>query len=80
MSYASKLVIVVFAGSLWGIPAMAEAIPCTTCEQPKEQTLRERIRSDRQKYDLENAKTTARPWDGLNLGRVQPDKPAPVVR
>jgi hypothetical protein len=80
MSYASKLFVAAVAGCLWIFPAIAEPLPCTTCEPPKQQTMRERIRSDREKYDLENAKTTARPWDGLNLGRAQPDGKTPVVR
>ena len=42
--------------------------------------MRERIKVDRERYDRDNVKTTARPWDGLNLGRVLPDKKAPAVQ
>ena len=80
MSYAFKFLIATAAVTLFAFSALAETAPCTNCDQPKEQTMRERIKSDREKYDRENLKTTARPWDGLNLGRGQPGKPDPVVR
>ena len=80
MSYAWKLLIVAAAGGFLALEALAEPAPCPACDAPKEQTMRERIKADRERYDRDNVKTTARPWDGLYLGRVQPDKAAPVIR
>lgn len=80
MSHALKFLIATAAGTLFAFNALAEPAPCTACDPPKEQTMRERIKADREKYDVDNLKTTARPWDGLNLGRGQPGKPEPAVR
>lgn len=69
--------LVTLIGSIVVDDASAEPAPCATCEAPKQQTMRERIKQDREKYDRENLKTTARPWDGLNLGR-QPSEKKPA--
>ncbi len=55
--------------------AMADAQSCPSCavpdSAPKELTVREKIRADREKYDRENVGSIARPWDGLNLGKAK---------
>ena len=70
MKNFSKLFIVAVLGVL-GADASAEPIGCKGCDPPKlEDSHREQIKADRAKYDRENEKVTARPWDV-----VKDDKP-----
>jgi hypothetical protein len=68
------------AGAFVPDAATADTAPCTTCEKPKELSLREQIKADRDKYDRENLNTTGRPWDGMNLGRIPNERKAPADR
>jgi len=55
--------------------ARAEATSCKGCD-PKEHegSIREQIKADRAKYDRENEKVTARPWDVKKDDKPLPDK------
>ena len=55
--------------------AAAEVIGCKGCD-PKEHegSIREQIKADRAKYDRENEKVTARPWDVKKDDKPLPDK------
>jgi hypothetical protein len=81
MSRKSKIILVVaFASPALVSQAFAEtAPPCTGCDTPKELTIREQIKAEREKYDRENAKITARPWDTI-LGQIKIDKKPPAVQ
>jgi len=76
MAYRLKLVFAACAATLWAAPALADdPVACAPCDPPKPLTMREQIKADRAKYDRENLKTIARPWDGMNLGRPAPTAP-----
>lgn len=63
----------VFAVYATGVAA-AE-IDCKGCDPQKlENSHREQIRTDRAKYDRENEKVTARPWDVNKDDKPLPDK------
>ena len=67
------LIIVIFAMQAIGVAA-AE-IDCKGCDPQKpESSHREQIRNDRAKYDRENEKVTARPWDANKDEKPLPDK------
>ena len=68
----SKLFIVAILAVL-STGAGAEDIGCKACDPQKlESSHRDQIKADRAKYDRENEKVTARPWDG-----IKDDKPPP---
>jgi hypothetical protein len=74
MKNFSKLLIVAVLGVL-GTDASAEPIVCKGCDPPKqEETHREQIKADRAKYDRENEKATARPWDVVKDDKLPPEK------
>jgi hypothetical protein len=74
MKNFSKLFIVVFLGML-ATGAAAESVGCKGCDPQKEESShREQIKSDRAKYDRENEKVTARPWDVKKDDKPLPDK------
>jgi hypothetical protein len=74
MTNLSKLFIVgIFAVLANG--AAAEETGCKGCDpQKQESTHREQIKADRAKYDRENEKVTARPWDVIKNDKPLPDK------
>lgn len=78
MSIISKMLLGAGVACLLSAARAAEREPCASCEA-KEPTAREQIKVAREKYDRENVPTTARPWDGLNLGRAEPDKKVPTA-
>ena len=69
----------ILTSSILTAQAVAEPAPCTECENSKPLTIREQIKADRAKYDRENAKTIARPWDGMNLGQAKVEKKTPIL-
>jgi hypothetical protein len=74
MKNFSKVLIVAVLGVL-GADATAEPIGCKGCDPPKqEDSHREQIKADRAKYDRENEKTTARPWDVVKGDKLPPEK------
>jgi hypothetical protein len=74
MANFSKLFIAAFVGVL-STAAMAEEIGCKACDQQKQESAhRELIKADRAKYDRENEKATARPWDVVKDDKPLPDK------
>jgi hypothetical protein len=74
MKNFSKLFIVAALG-VFGADATAEPIVCKGCDPPKqEDSHREQIKADRAKYDRENEKVTARPWDLVKGDKLQPEK------
>jgi hypothetical protein len=74
MTNFSKLFIVAILGVL-STGAGAEGIDCKGCDpQKQESTHREQIKADRAKYDRENEKVTARPWDVIKNDKPLPDK------
>ena len=63
MTRCSKLFIVAILG-MFASAAAAEPSGCKECDtQNKDNSHREQIKADRAKYDQENQKVTARPWD-----------------
>lgn len=78
MKNFSKLFIVVILGVL-ATGATAEPIGCKGCDPQKEESShRDQIKADRAKYDHENDKVTARPWDVKKDDKPVPDdKPLP---
>jgi hypothetical protein len=74
MTNFSKLFVVTVLGCL-ATDATAEPIGCKGCDpQKQENSHREQIRADRAKYDRENEKVTARPWDVIKDDKPLPDK------
>ena len=74
MTNFSKLFMVAILGVL-ASAAAAEPIGCKECDPQKlESSHREQIKADREKYDRENEKVTARPWDGTRDAKPLPDK------
>ena len=73
----SRLFIVAILGVL-ATDATAETIGCNGCD-PKEQesSHRDKIKADRAKYDRENEKVTARPWDVKKANPLPGEKPPP---
>jgi hypothetical protein len=74
MTKISKpFIIAIFAVYATGLAA-AET-DCKGCDPQKlESSHREQIRTDRAKYDRENEKATARPWDVDKNDKPPPDK------
>jgi hypothetical protein len=71
----SKLFIVAIFCVQTTFAAAAEAVGCKGCEpQKQESDHREQIKADRAKYDRENEKVTARPWDVIKDDKPLPDK------
>ncbi len=63
-------ILVMFASA-----AVAEPSDCKDCDRQKEESAhREQIKAERAKYDRENEKVTARPWDGTRYDRSPRDK------
>jgi hypothetical protein len=81
MKNFSKLFIVAILGVL-ATEATAEPIGCKGCDPQKEESShREQIKIDRAKYDRENEKVTARPWDLKKDDKPLPDeKPLPDAK
>ena len=74
MTNFSKLFIVAILG-VFTTGAAAEDIGCKGCDPKKlEDSHREQIKADRAKYDRENEKVTARPWDVNKDDKPLPDK------
>jgi hypothetical protein len=74
MTNFSKLFVVTVLGCL-AADATAEPIGCKACDpQKQENSHREQIRADRAKYDRENEKVTARPWDAIKDDKPPPEK------
>ena len=78
MKNFSKLFIVTILAVL-ATEATAEPVGCKGCDPQKEESShREQIKIDRAKYDRENEKVTARPWDLKRGDKLLPDdKQAP---
>jgi hypothetical protein len=74
MTKISKpFIIAIFAVYATGLAA-AET-DCKGCDPQKlESSHREQIKTDRAKYDRENEKVTARPWDVDKNDKPPPDK------
>jgi hypothetical protein len=72
MKNFSKLFIV----AILGVTATGVAAePCRECAPQKEESShREQIKADRAKYDRENEKVIARPWDLIKNEKPPPDK------
>jgi hypothetical protein len=77
MKNFSRLFIVAILGVL-ATGVTAETSGCKGCD-PKEQesSIRDKIRADRAKYDRENEKITARPWDLKKADSLRGEKPSP---
>jgi hypothetical protein len=81
MKSFSKLFVVALLGLL-STAAAADEPACRGCapqgqdrvSQGQESTHRDQIRADRAKYDLENEKITARPWDAVKNDKLSPEK------
>lgn len=74
MTNLSKLFIFAVVGML-ASAAAAETTACRDCDPQKEESShREQIKADRKKYDRENEKVTARPWDGTKEAKPLPDQ------
>jgi hypothetical protein len=73
-----KIFLTLLIVAILGVPAAggaAETAGCPGCDsQKQESTHREQIKADRAKYDRENEKVTARPWDGIKDDKPQPNK------
>jgi hypothetical protein len=75
MSYIPRIFLAAWVFGLVSADAIAEPAPCPTCDKPKELTMREQIKAERERYQRENVQNpTTRPWDGMHLGRVDQDK------
>jgi hypothetical protein len=64
------------AVGLFATGAVADNPPCKECDpqaQDSSKSHREQIKADRAKYDRENEKVIARPWDAMKA-----EKPLPV--
>jgi hypothetical protein len=74
MTSSAKLFIVaVFV--MFASAAAAEPSGCKECDRQKEESAhREQTKADRAKYDRENEKVTARPWDMSKDDKPLPDK------
>ena len=73
MKNLSKLFIVAIVG-IFATGAVAGEIGCKGCDpQKQENSHREQIKAERAKYDRENEKATARPWDATKEDKPQPD-------
>ena len=74
MTRISKLfVLAIFAAFAGGVAA--GETDCKGCDPQKpEGSHREQIKTDRAKYDRENEKVTARPWDANKDEKPLPDK------
>ncbi|SHJ85906.1 hypothetical protein SAMN05444159_1708 [Bradyrhizobium lablabi] len=75
-----KFFVATIIGSLLAGQAVAEPAPCATCDTPKSMTVREKIKADREKYERDDVKTVARPWDGESYGRSKWNNPVPDPR
>jgi hypothetical protein len=76
MTKFSKLLLVSILGVLSNGTGAAEN-SCKGCDIKKEESAhREQIKADRAKYDRENERITARPWDVIKDGNplVLPEK------
>jgi hypothetical protein len=74
MKNVAKLFIFAILAILSTGAAIAET-GCKECDpQKQESSLREQIKADRAKYDRENEKFTARPWDLIKDEKPQPDR------
>jgi hypothetical protein len=74
MTNFSKLFIIGILGVL-ATGATADTIACQGCDpQKQESSHREQIKADRAKYDRENEKVTARPWDLIKDDKPLADK------
>ena len=78
MAYSSKLfsrLLVVAVLGMLASAAAAEPSGCKECDRQKEDSAhRDQIKADRAKYDRENEKVTARPWDLSRDDKLLPDK------
>jgi hypothetical protein len=78
MTNSSKLFSRLFIFAVLGMfasAAAAEPSGCKECDRQKEESVhREQIKADRAKYDRENEKVTARPWDGTKYDGLVRDK------
>lgn len=71
-----RLVIFAVVG-LFGTAAVADTPACKECDpqgQESSSSHREQIKADRAKYDRENQKIIARPWDVIKGDKLPPDK------
>ena len=51
--------------------------PCLNCKEPTPMTIRERIKAERDAFDLEMKRDSRRPWDGMEInGRKLRSTPA----
>jgi hypothetical protein len=74
MTNFSKLFVVFILGVL-SSSAGAEDNDCKGCDaQKQESSHREQIKADRAKYDRENEKIIARPWDVIKDESPLPEK------
>ena len=74
MSNLSKLFIAAIIG-VFSTGAVAEETGCKGCDPQKQEiSHRELIKAERAKYNRENEKTTARPWDVIKEDKPQPYK------
>jgi hypothetical protein len=77
MKNFSRLFIVAILGVL-ATGAPADTIGCKGCDAKEQVTsARDKIRADRAKYDRENEKVTARPWDVKKGDPLTGEKPLP---
>ena len=74
MTNLSKLFIAAIVG-MFSTGAVGKEISCESCAPPKQESShREQIKAERAKYDRENEKATARPWDVIKEDKPQPGK------
>jgi hypothetical protein len=74
MTQISKSFIIAIV-AVYATGLSAAEVDCKGCDPQKlESSHREQIRIDRAKYDRENEKITARPWDVNKDDKPQPDK------
>jgi hypothetical protein len=71
----TKFLSLLIVSILWGLSgsAGAEENGCKACDlQKQESSHREQIKAERAKYDRENEKIIARPWDVIRDGSPLP--------
>ena len=69
---ARALTLLLLGFAVCSAPASAASDPCKDCSPAPELTIREQIKADRaREADRVAKESTARPWDGKDLGGVK---------
>jgi len=74
MTYISRFLVAAILAVIASCAA-AGTLPCTACDPTKQDSShRDQIRAERAKYNRENEKIIARPWDVIKPDRPDLDK------